>query len=78
VICSCQGRLWGLICDHATPAKAVPARLESGAMITIARLRSLEDERFHSVLDVALDIRGELNFYAETIQIPLMRKCGAL
>jgi hypothetical protein len=38
-------------------------------MITIAKLRSVEDERFYSVLDVALDIRGELDFHAKAIQM---------
>jgi hypothetical protein len=42
-------------------------------MITIAKLRSFEDERFYSVLDVALDIRGELDFHVDSIEIPLIR-----
>jgi hypothetical protein len=43
-------------------------------MISISKLRSLEDERFYSVLDVALDIRGELDFGATEIALPIQRK----
>lgn len=43
-------------------------------MISIERLRHLEDERFYSILDVALDIRGELDFGATEIVVPVQRK----
>jgi hypothetical protein len=42
-------------------------------MLTVAKLRNLEDERFYSVLDVALDIRAELDFNENRIIIPLNR-----
>jgi hypothetical protein len=42
-------------------------------MLTAVKLRSLEDERFYSVLDVALDIRAELDFHAAQTIIPIMR-----
>lgn len=42
-------------------------------MINPVKLRALEDERFFSVLDVALDIRSELDFGAAPLIIPLKR-----
>lgn len=42
-------------------------------MVTIAKLRSLEDERFFAVLDVALDVQAELDFGTDPILIPLKR-----
>lgn len=43
-------------------------------MITLAKLRGLEDERFYGLLDVVLDIRGELDFGANgKLSVPLMR-----
>ena len=42
-------------------------------MINAAKLRQMEDERFFSVLDVALDVQSELDFGASPIVIPLKR-----
>ena len=42
-------------------------------MLSVIKLRSLENERFYSVLDVALDIRSELDFHAATPTIQIMR-----
>jgi hypothetical protein len=42
-------------------------------VITAATLRTLEDERFFSVLDVALDIQSELDFGSSRILVPLKR-----
>jgi hypothetical protein len=42
-------------------------------MLSVIKLRSLENERFYSVLDVALDIRSELDFRAATPTIQIMR-----
>jgi hypothetical protein len=42
-------------------------------MLSISKLRNLEDERFYSLLDVALDIRGELDFGVQRMEVPLMR-----
>jgi DpnII restriction endonuclease len=42
-------------------------------MLTGVKLRSLEDERFCAVLDLALDIRAELDIHAEQTVIPIMR-----
>ncbi len=42
-------------------------------MLTAAKLHTLEDERFYSVMDVALDIRAELDFGAESVVIPVRR-----
>lgn len=43
------------------------------SVITAAKVRPLEDERFFSVLDVALDIQSELDFGSSPILIPLKR-----
>jgi hypothetical protein len=45
-------------------------------MISISKLRGLDDERFYSVLDVALDIRGELDFGVTEIALPVQRELG--
>jgi hypothetical protein len=42
-------------------------------MVNAVKLRSLEDERFYGVLDVALDIRAEVDFHAAQTIIPIMR-----
>jgi hypothetical protein len=42
-------------------------------MLNIVKLRSLEEERFYALIDVALDIRGELDFHSEPALIPTMR-----
>jgi hypothetical protein len=42
-------------------------------MLTLAKLRTFDEERFYSVLDVALDIQGELDFRTNPILIQIMR-----
>lgn len=42
-------------------------------MLTLPKLQNLDEERFYSVLDVALDIQGELDFHANPILIQVMR-----
>lgn len=42
-------------------------------MISLSKLRGIEDERFYALLDVCLDIRGELDFGAREVVVPLMR-----
>jgi hypothetical protein len=32
-------------------------------MLNIVKLRSLDEERFYALLDIALDIRGEIDFH---------------
>jgi hypothetical protein len=42
-------------------------------VLTASKLRTLDEERFYSLIDVALDIRGELDFGADPVTIPLRR-----
>ena len=42
-------------------------------MLTVAKLRTLDEERFYCLMDVALDIRGELDFRADPVTIPVKR-----
>jgi hypothetical protein len=39
-----------------------------------SKLHGFEDERFYAVLDVALDIRCELDFEVSDLVIPVMRR----
>jgi hypothetical protein len=41
-------------------------------VLTLPKLRSFDEERFYSVLDVALDIRGDLDFGTKEIVLPIM------
>jgi hypothetical protein len=42
-------------------------------MLNIVKLRSLEDERFYALLDVVLDIRGEVDFHSQPALIATWR-----
>ena len=43
-------------------------------MITISRLQGFEPEQFYSVLEVALEIKVNLDFSADEIQLPIEQK----